>query len=197
MDGARQRAGSGQGLRAGREIAGVSRRPNTASERRAIASNRPCRSSSVRTNCARRVAAWRRDGERVAFVPTMGNLHAGHGSLVERARAACRSRGRQHLRQSAAVRAERGLRRVSAHAGGRSARCWSRCTSTCCSCRRSRTSIRAGRKRRRACTCRCSKTSCAARSGPGISWASRPWSRSCSTSCSRTSRCSARRTSSS
>jgi pantoate--beta-alanine ligase len=32
-----------------------------------------------------RVAQWRRDGQTVAFVPTMGNLHAGHGSLVRRA----------------------------------------------------------------------------------------------------------------
>ena len=32
------------------------------------------------------VAAWRRAGERVAFVPTMGNLHRGHIHLVERAR---------------------------------------------------------------------------------------------------------------
>lgn len=33
-----------------------------------------------------RVDAWHRDGEKVAFVPTMGNLHRGHMRLVERAR---------------------------------------------------------------------------------------------------------------
>lgn len=42
--------------------------------------------SRTLTDLREKVAHWRQAGERVAFVPTMGNLHAGHLALVERAR---------------------------------------------------------------------------------------------------------------
>jgi len=44
------------------------------------------RTLTTRAEVRDQVRTWRARGQRIAFVPTMGSLHAGHGDLVTRAR---------------------------------------------------------------------------------------------------------------
>jgi pantoate--beta-alanine ligase len=57
-----------------------SRHRNTATDMERIASAAELRATTAR---------WRREGLRIALVPTMGNLHAGHYSLIRAARGRC------------------------------------------------------------------------------------------------------------
>ena len=100
-----------------------------------LTSRADCHAShrSTRASCARSCPQWRRSGERVAFVPTMGNLHAGHGSLVEP-----RARSWPIASSSAfsSIRCSSGRTRISPPIRARRTRigaCSSRCASTCCS----------------------------------------------------------------
>ena len=64
-----------------------------------------------------RLAAWRKAGERIALVPTMGALHAGHIELVRMAR----SLARRVVVAGAEGEAELLARQPSRHSMGSSA----------------------------------------------------------------------------
>ena len=135
------------------------------------------------------IAAVRAQVARLARRGRARGVRAHHGQPARRPRQPHRGRApprqafrREHLRESDAVRAERGLRALSAHAhAGREDAAPTRAAISC-SCPRSARSIRTAPTRRRAWKSPASPTSCAANFAPGISKAWRPSSPSCSTS---------------
>ena len=114
-----------------------------------------------------RVREWRSAGERIAFVPTMGNLHPGHISLIEAARRGAARFVASIFVNPDAVRPQRGLRALSAHGRRRMRRCWPRPAAISCSCRMRPRSIPRGRSARHASRCRSCRAYCAGSFRPG------------------------------